>query len=294
MTLAIHGVQIFNFISSAVFGAAALLYIATAWHYGMRGFERTFCAAKSGSILMLFAMFISLLDMGTTPFTFTRPTDSAIINWGRYIFSVWVFPFAIIIYHQLLHDPCMKLTGKHGTYDDKLVADSDKHANLHMVFKDIMVLAFVIALLASIFAGIGSVSDNWNVRWTCFALYLFFSLLFFALIMNYIAEYGFRYLRGSSKSGNQKRGDVVEISHGFWTERRWYWKEWALYAILFLVWVDFLVALALGPSFSGMISYDYESTMYLIGLWVLILFSWSTMFLVRKAHVKISKSYARV
>lgn len=280
MVLLDSSVLIFNYVCASVFGVGCLLFLATSWYYGMKGLERTFKAAKFGTLLVGFFFVIALIDAGDTTFTYTRPSDSVVIYWGRYIFSVWIFPFAAAIYFQLLHDPSTKISKENGVATIRKL-DRDDSSNKRHVFHDMMWLTILTFLLSSIFLFLSVMSDNSSVRWASFSVGILLSVISVFFILYYVNEYGFRTLRGKSDSY------YVDISRGFWGRKGFYMEEWAMFVLFFLLWLCVVIALILGPGLTSTISYTFEAMMYLIAYVIYVFYVWRTIYLVRKTHVKV-------
>lgn len=280
MVLLNSSILIFNYVCSALFGVGCLLYLSTGWYYGMKGLERTYKAAKFGTLLLGFCFLITLLDAGDTTFTYTRPTDGVKIYWGRYLFSVWIFPFAAAVYFQLLHDPSTKISKSKGIATLKEI-DKNDQSNLRHVFHDMMWLTFLTFLLSSFFLFLSVMSDNMNVRWASFAVGVLLSIISVFFILNYIDSYGFRTLRG--KSDNV----YINVSNKFWGKNRFYWEEWGMLALLVLLWLTVILGQLFGPGLTSIISYDYEVMMYLIAYLLYGFYVWRSIYLVRKTHVRV-------
>lgn len=240
MTITDTSILTYSYVSAALFGLAFLFFVATSFHYAIKGRTRISSSARYASVLFALAHIACLFDMAPHLFYYIRPSDVVKIYWIRAALSVLIFPLALLSVFELLHCP------KHDT--DSKDRYAKKGVLLEVVYKLSKWIVFFLAILGELILLPGTISDSLAVRYTAYAIGTLVGILSLILFVYYYRVYGLRLWR---------KGETV-VSYTFFHKKSNAVEAFVAWIILLVYFISKVVVFLCGHTLLAVCTYDVE------------------------------------
>lgn len=249
------GILYLDYAAIGLFGLILLVNLFWSFSDSVVGHNKPATVTRYAVFIAFLAHLACLIDAYDSGFIFTRPVDSVVVYWPRYIISLLIFPAAIVSYFSILYR--LKKHEKPEDSSNKKHFRMSKISNGDHILCLVKWLVGVLSLISSSFGVAVVLCGFYEIRLFAYIMYCITGLLTFALIFYYVSNFGL----------------IAKSKHGFIKGMKTFFPKFGSrvtnlsfvgWVLLLLSWITSVVILGLGHAMTHVLTYENEVVSYIV------------------------------